>query len=164
MEVITLRQQEATRYRVIRGTIDRKISNREAAILLGISKRQVIRIKNRVRRVDFKGVVHGNRGRKPKSTIPKETKEIILSLYQNRYNGFNVSHFGEFLKEAHGINISRETLRNLLLTSGLRCKAKSAPKHRSRRQRMPREGLLIQMDSSQSISGCLKQVPGLLPQ
>ena len=132
--------------------------------MLGISKRQVIRIKNRVRRVDFKGVVHGNRGRKPKSTIPKETKEIILSLYQNRYNGFNVSHFGEFLKEAHGINISRETLRNLLLTSGLRCKAKSAPKHRSRRQRMPREGLLIQMDSSQSISGCLKQVPGLLPQ
>ena len=45
MEVITLRQQEATRYRVIRGTIDRKISNSEAATLLGISKRQVIKDK-----------------------------------------------------------------------------------------------------------------------
>jgi len=49
MEVITLRQQEVTRYRVIKGRIDRKISNSEAAKLLGISRRQVIRIKNRVR-------------------------------------------------------------------------------------------------------------------
>jgi hypothetical protein len=95
------------------------------------------------------GIVHGNCGRTPKIAIAKEIKEIILNLYLNTYNGFNVSHFGEFLKEAHGINISRETLRNLLLTSGLRCKSKSAPKHRSRRARMPREGLLIQMDSSE---------------
>ncbi|HZX14196.1 MAG TPA: helix-turn-helix domain-containing protein [Thermodesulfobacteriota bacterium] len=52
MEVITLSQQQVTRYRVTRGTIDRKISNTEAARLLGISRRQVIRIKNRVRRGD----------------------------------------------------------------------------------------------------------------
>ena len=130
MEVITLRQQEATRYGVIKGTIDRKISNTEAARLLGISRRQVIRIKNKIRRVDLSGIVHGNRGKSPKNAIGKETKETILNLYLNTYNGFNVSHFGEFLKEAHGIDVSRETLRNLLLNSGLRCKAKSAPKHR----------------------------------
>jgi hypothetical protein len=95
------------------------------------------------------GIVHGNRGGTPKIAMAKETKEIILNLYLSTYNGFNVSHFGEFLKDAHGINISREALRKLLLTSGLRCKAKSAPKHRSRRIRMPGEGLLIQMDSSE---------------
>ncbi|MGH7799673.1 MAG: helix-turn-helix domain-containing protein, partial [Thermodesulfobacteriota bacterium] len=59
MEGITMSQWEVTRYQVIRGTIDRKISNSEAAKLLGISRRQVIRIKNRVRRVDFNGIVHG---------------------------------------------------------------------------------------------------------
>src|SRR4030066_2298474 len=37
----------------------------------------------------------------------------------------------------------------LLLNSGLRCKAKSQPKHRSRRARMPKSGLLVQMDSSE---------------
>jgi len=42
MEVITLSQQEVTRYQVIKGTIDRKISISEAAKLLGISRRQVI--------------------------------------------------------------------------------------------------------------------------
>jgi len=160
MEVITLRQQEVTRYRVIKGTIDRKISNSEAAKLLGISRRQVIRIKNRVRRVDFKGVVHGNRGRKPQSTIPKETMELILNLYLNTYNGFNVSHFGEFLEETHGINISREAVRKLLLNSGLRNKDKSPPRHRSRRTRMPKSGLLIQMDSSEHQWGLIHQGKG----
>ncbi|MDA2921267.1 hypothetical protein MYX76_17540 [Desulfobacterota bacterium AH_259_B03_O07] len=43
-------QQEVTRYQVIKGTIDRKISNREASTLLGISMRQVIRIKNKVKK------------------------------------------------------------------------------------------------------------------
>ena len=149
MEVITLRRQELTRYQVINGTIERKISNTEAAILLGISKRQVIRVKNKIRRVDFNGVVHGNRGRRPKLGISNETKEMIFSLYQNRYYGFNVTHFGEFLKEVHGIQVSRETLRKLLLISGLRTKSKSPPRHRTRRARMPRSGLLVQMDSSE---------------
>jgi len=149
MEVITLRPQEVTRYRVIKGVIDRKISNSEAATLLDISRRQVIRIKNKVKRVDFKGIVHGNRGRRPKWAISDETKKTILSLYQSSYYGFNVTHFGEFLEQEHGIEVSRETLRKLLLNSGLRTKSKSPPRHRSRRARMPRSGLLVQMDSSE---------------
>jgi transposase InsO family protein len=149
MEVITLREQEVTRYGVIKGTLDRKISNSEAATLLDISRRQVIRIKNKVRRVDFKGIVHGNRGKRPKLAIGDKIKEMILSLYQSQYYGFNVTHFGEFLREEHGIEVSRETLRKLLLISGLRTKSKSPPKHRSRRARMPRSGLLVQMDSSE---------------
>lgn len=149
MEVISLSYKEVTRYQVIKDTLDRKISNNQASTLLGLSTRQIIRLKNKVRTHNLKGIVHGNRGKTPKIAIDKGTIETILNLYPNTYSGFNVSHFGEFLKEAHGINISRETLRNLLLTSGLRSKSKSAPKHRSRRQRMPRSGLLIQMDSSE---------------
>lgn len=149
MEVITLSRQEVTRYEVIKATVDREVLNNEAARLLGISRRQVIRIKNRVRRDDLKGIVHGNRGRKPKLAIRNEIKEMILSLYQSRYNGFNVLHFGEFLGDAHDIEVPRETLRKLLLNAGLRTKVKSPPRHRSRRARMPRAGLLIQMDSSE---------------
>src|SRR3990172_3427298 len=92
MEVITLRQEEITKYQVIKDSLDRKISNNQAATLLGLSTRQIIRLKSKVRGAD---------------------------------------------------------LRNLLLNSGLRCKAKSQPKHRSRRTRMPKSGLLIQMDSSE---------------
>jgi len=110
MEVITLSQKEITRYQVIKNSLDRKISNNQAASLLGLSKRQIIRLKNKVREADLRGIVHGNRGKPPKTTIRKETKETILNLYLNTYNGFNVSHFGEFLEEEHGIQVSRERL------------------------------------------------------
>ena len=149
MEVITLRQEEITKYQVIKDSLDRKISNNQAATLLRLSTRQIIRLKNKVREVDLSGIVHGNRGKPPKTTIGKETKETILNLYLNTYNGFNVSHFGEFLEEVHGIQVSRETIRKLLLIGGLRTKSKSPPKHRTRRARMPKSGLLVQMDSSE---------------
>jgi hypothetical protein len=113
MEVIALSQKEITKYQVIKDSLDRRISNNQAATLLGLSTRQIIRLKSKVRGADLcRGIVHGNRGRTPKIAIAKETKEDILNLYLNTYNGFNVSHFGEFLKEAHGINVSRGTLRN----------------------------------------------------
>src|SRR3970282_511912 len=149
MEGLTLRQKDITRYQVIKDSLDRKISNNQAATLLGVSTRQIIRLKNKVREVDLSGIVHGNRGKPPKTTIGKETKETILNLYLNTYNGFNVSHFGEFLEEEHGIQVSRETIRRLLLVSGLRAKSKSPPGHRTRRARMPKSGLLVQMDSSE---------------
>ena len=149
MEVITLSQKDITRYQVIKDSLDRKISNNQAATLLDLSKRQIIRLKNKVREADLSGIVHGNRGKPPKTTIGRETKETILNLYLSTYNGFNVSHFGEFLEEVHGIQVSRETIRKLLLIGGLRTKSKSPPKHRTRRARMPKSGLLVQMDSSQ---------------
>ncbi len=85
---------------------------------------------------------------------------MILNLYQSRYNGFNVLHFGGFLKDAHNIEVSKETLRKLLLDAGLRTKVKSPPRHRSRRARMPRGGLLVQMDLL-SINGSMTALFGL---
>ena len=81
MEVITLSRKEISRYQVIKDSLDRKLSNNKAATLLGLSKRQIIRLKNKVRRDNLMGIIHGNRGRTPKIAITKETKEIILNLY-----------------------------------------------------------------------------------
>ena len=69
MEVITLSQKEITRYQVIRDTLDRKTSNNKASTLLGLSKRQIIRLKKKVRRDNLMGIVHGNRGKTPKIAI-----------------------------------------------------------------------------------------------
>ncbi len=51
IEEITVSQREVSRYQVIRGTIDRKISNTEAANLLRSSRRKGIRIKDKVKEV-----------------------------------------------------------------------------------------------------------------
>ena len=51
------------------------------------------------------------------------------------------------LSEREGIEIGRSTLRRILVNAGLSSpRQRRPPKHRVRRQRMPREGMLIQMD------------------
>src|SRR3972149_6496862 len=120
MEVITLSQKEITKYQVIKDSLDRKISNNQAASLLGLSTRQIIRLKSKVRGADLRGIVHGNRGRTPKIAVAKETKEMILNLYLNTYNGSNVYHFGEFPKANHLLTTPTAAESYLLLNSGLR--------------------------------------------
>ena len=55
----------------------------------------------------------------------------------------------ELLREHEGIDITRSTLRRLLVNAGENSpRGRRPPKHRVRRQRMPREGMLIQIDGS----------------
>ena len=55
----------------------------------------------------------------------------------------------ELLREREGIDIGRTTLRRILLSAGLSSpRSRRPPRHRARRQRMPREGTLIQIDGS----------------
>lgn len=139
--------KEARKFSVIKELIDGYITVKEAAEFLSISERWVIALKKRVLENGPSGLIHGNRGRSPVNIVPEVTIEYIKSLYQNKYAGFNVSHFTEMLKDQEGINISRETVRKILLSSGLISRANKS-KHRCRRERMPKEGMLIQMDTS----------------
>ena len=59
------------------------------------------------------------------------------------------SHLSELLAEREGIVTGRTTLRRILVSAGLTSpRRRRPPKHRVRRQRMPREGMLIQLDGS----------------
>jgi len=148
-EVITLSQKEVTRYSVIRDLLEHKLKSKEAARLLNLSTRQIRRLKKKVKRDGLKGIIHGNKGNVPTIAILAPVKKTILNLYSTTYNDYNCSHFAEILKEEHDISVSREFVRTLLLNANLRTKSRKHPKHRTRRDRMPREGLLIQMDTSE---------------
>ena len=53
------------------------------------------------------------------------------------------------LNEHEGIDIGRTTLRRILVNAGLSSpRRRRPPKHRVHRQRIPREGILIQLDGS----------------
>ena len=66
-----------------------------------------------------------------------------------RMVGANHTHLSELLGERDGIDIGRTTLRRILVNTGLSSpRRRRPPKHWVRRQRMPREGMLIQMDGS----------------
>ena len=73
----------------------------------------------------------------------------MVHLARTRYAGANHTHLSELLSERDGIDIGRTTLRRILVNAGLSSpRRRRPPKHRVRRQRMPREGMLIQMDGS----------------
>ena len=73
----------------------------------------------------------------------------MVHLVSTRYEGANHTHLSELLAEREGIHIGRTTLRRILLKAGLSSpRRRRPPKHRVRRQRMPQEGMLIQMDGS----------------
>ena len=70
----------------------------------------------------------------------------IVSLYEQRYWDFNVLHFKDKLEEIHNIRLSYETIRKILISGKLHT-AKKRKKVYRRRRRMPKAGMLIQMDS-----------------
>ena len=73
----------------------------------------------------------------------------MVHLACTTYEGANHSHLSELLAEREGIIIGRTTLRRILANAGLKSpRRRRPPKHRVRRQRMPREGMLIQLDGS----------------
>ena len=72
-----------------------------------------------------------------------------MRLARTRYAGANHTHLSELLGEHDGIDIGRTTLRRILANAGLSSpRGRRPPKYRVRRRRMPREGILIQMDGS----------------
>ena len=73
----------------------------------------------------------------------------MVHLARTRYEGANHTHLSELLAEREGIVIGRTTLRRILVNAGLKSpRRRRPPKHRVRRQRMPREGMLVQLDGS----------------
>ena len=73
----------------------------------------------------------------------------MVHLARTKYAEANHTHLSELLSEREGIEIGRSTLRRILVIAGLSSpRQRRPPKHRVRRQRMPREGMLIQVDGS----------------
>jgi transposase len=146
---VTLNEKEQRRIMVLNEVEKGVITGIQAAGLMDLSLRQVRRLLARYRKEGARALAHGNRGKKPPNTIEEELKQQVLKLASTKYSGFNHQHFTELLAEREGIFVSRSSVRNILLESGIKSPRKRRPpKHRSRRERYPQEGMLLQIDGS----------------
>ena len=81
--------------------------------------------------------------------MPETVAAAVVKLASNGYAGANHSHFTELLQEREGIDLSRPTVRRILVKAGLGSpRSRRSQQHRFRRKRMPQEGMLIQVDGS----------------
>jgi len=148
-ERITLSKKEQKRLMVLNEVERGVMTSRKAVELLGLSPRQVRRILAAYRKEGAQALVHGNRGRKPSNTLDESLKKRVVELAQSTYAGCNIQHFTELLVERENIVLSRSSIRLILLKAGIKSPRKRrAPRHRSRRERYPMEGMLLQIDGS----------------
>ena len=149
MENVTLNPKEQARLQVLNSLLAEHMTLDQAATLMGVTTRHTRRILAAYREEGAAAVAHGHRGRKPANATPDAVVASVVRLARTRYEGANHTHLSELLSERDGIDIGRTTLRRILLDAGLTSpRRRRPPKHRVRRQRMPREGMLIQMDGS----------------
>jgi len=138
--------KDIKRHDLIQDVLAKRLKGTEAAELLGIHYIHFLRLKKKIAESGINGILrHGREA--PNKKIDKFSK-IVAKLYKKYYYDFNVSHFNEKLSQHHGITLSYESTRRILIREELHTPRKKKIVHRQRR-RMPQMGLLLQMDSSQ---------------
>src|ERR671919_842471 len=149
MEGLTLSTKEQNRLLILNGVLQPYWAIKEAALLLGVSERQGWRLLAAYRGEGARGLAHKNRGRIPPNATPEAIQQQVVALARERYQGINHTQLTELLAEREGLRLSRPTVRRVLVRAGLSSpRQRRLPQHRCRRQRMPQEGMLLQLDGS----------------
>ena len=146
---MNLTPEEGRRLHVLTLLEGKRISISQAAEALGVSPRQVRRLRVRLRRDGPAALRHGNRGRRSGHRLPEPLRAQILTLARGRYAGLNDVHLTEKLTTVEGLVVSRATVQRVLRAVGHRSpRRRRPPRHRSRRPRRAQAGLLCQLDGS----------------
>ncbi|MDP2952651.1 MAG: ISNCY family transposase [Chloroflexota bacterium] len=142
-------QKEQARLQALNRVLEGKVKVREVAFTMGVSERHGWRLLASYRAEGAAGLAHGNRGRAPARKTPLEVENEVVELAEGRYRGFNHCHLTDMLAEQEDLPMSRSTVRRILKRHGLASpRRRRAPRHRSRRERYPQEGMLLQIDGS----------------
>ncbi len=144
---VFLSNTESYKYQIIMKFLSGKIYKNEAALLLSVSERTISRYASKVRNKGIFGVKHGNCNNKINLKYDSEFKFKVIELYRTKYFDFNLSHFCEILLERHDISLKYITLwRWFSFIKLIKSPKKRRRKKHVYRQRMPQEGLLLEMD------------------
>lgn len=107
---------EHLKYEVIKALVDHPDTGNKdrAALKLGCSRRHINRMIAGYRKDGKAFFIHGNRGRKPATTITDDVRQQIIDLYRTKYYEANFTHFTELLERFEGIQLSPSSVMNIL--------------------------------------------------
>jgi transposase-like protein len=147
-DMIIMSQTESNRLYVIRQTIDKAITQDQAAEILGLTNRQIRRIAKNIRSYGDAGICHKSRGKRAHNRIAQKTKDKAVTLCRDTYKEFGPTHASEKLLTVHKIKVSDETLRGWFQEEHLFYRSRKKRPHRQWRERKPHRGEMVQMDGS----------------
>lgn len=149
MTVLAMSHGELSRFDTLMRVERGDLRVEDAAMLLGLKRRQVFRLLERLRSEGAAGVISRKRGRPSNRRHSDALREQIIAIVREHYSDFGPTLAREYLIERHGITVACETLRQLMITAGL-WKDREARRPRPYQPRYRRDcrGELIQVDGS----------------
>ena len=150
MERIAMTQEERDWLEWLKRARDGVITQRKAAEKMGVTDRWVRVMLGRMAEVGDAVVVHGLRGRPSNRRIDTTVKDKAMKILRDPdWHDFGPTFASEQLAKRHGIQVSKETLRNWMISDGQwkthSSKAKEVHVWRERRHGY---GELVQWDTS----------------
>jgi transposase len=150
MTVRIMSDKELARLEVLRDLDAQRLTAQAAAAILDLSRRQALRLLKAYRTTGVDGLISKHRGRPSNRRKPEELRAEILAIVRDRYADFGPTLAAEKLRELHGIDLGRETLRGWMAEAGIWA---TRGRRRSRvyqpRYRRDCVGELIQIDGSE---------------
>ena len=146
---IRLTIKQARKLHVLEEVTGGVITSREASAALGLSVRQVQRIKTGYEEAGASSLVHGNTGRKPSNFIPTDIRALVAERASGLWKGASASHMSELLFTEAGRSVSPKTITRILKGASLKNPfSHKGPRKRRMRARMERFGQMLQIDAS----------------
>ena len=142
------------------GWQERRLTQEEAARLLGVCERTFRRYVDRYEEEGLDGLVDKRLGQVSARRAPVDEVMRTEVLYRERYEGWNVKHFYSFYRREHGGERSYTWVKRTLQRSGLVVKAPGRGKHRRRRERAPLRGMMLHQSLPSRKRGTVRPMSG----
>lgn len=141
--------QDLERIKLLEKIKSKKITQVEAARLLDLSERQVIRLCQEYKKFGAAGIISKHRGKPSNNRLSDDFKNKVAATIREHYSDFKPTFAHEKLFENHNLDLSVESVRQIMIAHGLWTggKQRKIVVHQMR-QRRSQYGELIQMDGS----------------
>ena len=125
-----------------------KLTQEQAAEILGISVRTMRRWEERYEAEGAEGLYDRRLGKLANNRVPADTAMEMLELFDTRYWDYTPKHFHEKLVAHHGFTQSYNWVRLTLQRHGRVQPAPRRGAHRRKRARRPMAGMMLHQDGS----------------
>ncbi|PZX20484.1 integrase-like protein [Cupriavidus phytorum] len=144
---MTMRQID--RLKVVQALADGHLKTGIAASRLGLTPRQTLRLLRRYQQHGAAGLLNRHQGQPANNRTPPGLAARVLGLIRDNYADFGPTLAAEKLRERHGIDLAKETVRRLMIDAGFWVPRKQRPpKVHQPRNRRACLGELVQIDGS----------------
>ena len=96
------------------------LTQRAAGQQLGVTDRWVRKLLVRMKQAGDGGIVHRLRGKESNRRLSESLRARVVKLVESKYRDFGPTLACEYLAQRDGVEVSKETLRQLRMDAGLR--------------------------------------------